>query len=1030
MSELLQRLRISESKRWVPAALMAGIITIALLVAPGRDRHEQQLAPGRTHANLLPQKPSWTPEYGAQPLRFEAIEGGGDVRFVARARGLTVALTKTGATLLVSHPNTATAGLIHAEPHRKVPGETTTAVVHLGFAGSDLETRLVGLEELPGSTNYFLGRDPTKWRTDVVSYAQVEYEAVYPGVDVVYYGAPQLEYDLIVDPDHDPGVIVMRFAGATDLRISDRGDLRLHTPRGELVQYAPVVYQEIEGERTLVEGRYELRGEDRVGLRIGPYDVGRPLVIDPVLSLSSYVGGNGGGTPNDMAVDPNGNVYIVGNAGGGFFPTTHGAFQTTNPGFSPAYVTKFGPDGMLIYSTYLGGSDADPGTSIVIDDTGNAYVTGDSYSHDFPTTVGAFQEGFGGGLTDAFVTKLSADGAALVFSSLLGGMGDDYALGLGIDASGAVYVSGSTVSSDIPTSAGAYQSTLAGASDRFVTKLSADGAELAYSTLLGGSEDDGRGFHGNMLAVDEAGFAYVTGQVESSDFPTTSGAVQTSFGGGPSDAFVTKLSTDGSAVVYSTLLGGAGNDLANVIAVEESGDTYLTGFTQSTDFPTSNPIFGTLRGTTDAFVAALTSDGASLRFSTFLGGSLGSDEGLDIAVGPEGHIYVAGGTASRDFPTVNPFQAECVRSEHIDCEDAFIAQLSPGGGALVHSSFLGGSGSDHADGVGVDGAGNMYVSGTTFSPDLPLVGTQQRIAGNTFVAFVENSERSAATIAPTAHDFGESPVGVGTAPQELALRNVSSVPLRLDSVMVEGDHPDDFTVTDSCDAASVTGGSTCVVAVRFLPTGRGRRTGTVTFETGATNGPHSVSLQGHGIVSYSLGAEPAAATASAGDTATYALTVTPLGQVDETVSLNCLSPHASIACSIAPDVVTLSATSVTTTLRVATSGPATASHVSVRRRLTRLRPHRLSLVAGTLLLVLLSAVGSRAAGKAGAPTFRAAATLLLLHGAVLVACGESAEEGPIEPPPGSQTPPGAYTIRVQATSPSVFESATVRLIVR
>lgn len=435
--------------------------------------------------------------YGQLPLAFEADAA--DADFLARGPGYAVAIRPAEVTL-------------------GVRTEAASALVGLKLVGSNPLARPTGQDLLPTRTNYFLGDDPDQWRTDVPNYGKVTYADVYPGIDVVYYGNQrQLEYDFVVAPGASPGAIALSVEGADRVRLNARGDLVLHTPGGKLIQKAPVLFQEVDGARRSVPGRFVLDGTE-VRFRVGRYDHTRPLVIDPVLS----------------------------------------------------------------YSTYLGGSSGDQAHAVAVDGQGNAYVAGYTYSANFPT-AGAVQPGFGGQY-DAFVTKLNPTGTQALYSTYLGGAGEDWADGTAVDGAGNAYVTGSTLSANFPVTAGALQTNLPnGAAKAFVTKLGPTGGAMAYSTYLGGS--DGSWTRGRAIAVDADGNAFVTGDTDSFAFPLV-GAAQPVHGDGTwgagTDAFVSKLNPTGTALVYSTYLGGAGYDVGYGIALDAAGSAYVTGGTEAT----------------------------------------------------------------------------------------------------------------------------------------------------------------------------------------------------------------------------------------------------------------------------------------------------------------------------------------------------------------------------------------------------------------------------------------------------------------
>src|SRR6266853_243586 len=513
--------------------------------------------------------------YGKLPLQFEANRGQThkDVRFLSRGPGYSLYLTADEAVLVLSKPTPDTPR--NARDTRRDPKlQGKSVALRMSLVGAARKPQVTGLDELPGKANYFIGKDRSKWRTNAPTYAKVQYRNVYPGIDLVYYGNQrQLEYDFVVAPGADPKTIALRLQGARKLEIDAEGNLVLRTAGGDICQHKPIIYQEIDGVRQAIDGSYVRKGANRVGFQVAAYDTTRPLIIDPVLSYSTYLGGSGGEKGLAIAVDTNGNAYVTGSTFSANFPTTAGSFQPTYGGVTDAFVTKLDPTGSaLIYSTYLGGSSGDEGNAIAVDAGGSAYVTGIAGS-DFPTTPGAVEAV---GAIGAFVTKLDPSGSALAYSTYLGGnRSGSNGSGIAVDAFGNAYVTG-FASSGYPTTPGAFQRTFnspAGVnhpftSDAFVTKLNPTGTGLVYSTYLGGSEVD----FGTGIAVDVDGNAYVTGFTASADFPVTPGP-QPLYGGG-FDAFVTKLQATGSALAYSTYLGGSGEDRGHGIAVDAHGSAY------------------------------------------------------------------------------------------------------------------------------------------------------------------------------------------------------------------------------------------------------------------------------------------------------------------------------------------------------------------------------------------------------------------------------------------------------------------------
>jgi hypothetical protein len=647
--------------------------------------------------------------YGRIPLSFEANRGQSEasVDFLARGAGYALFLK----------PDEAVFVLRGAGAGGKV--------LRVRLDGADASSPAVGENELEGKANYLVGDDPSKWRTGVPVYGRVRYAGVYPGVDVVYYGNQrQLEYDFRVAPGADPSAVALRFEGADKVEVDEKGDLLLRLGETVVRQPKPFVYQEVAGARREVEAAYSVGPGGRVGFSLGGYDTESTLVIDPTLVYSTYLGGAGGEQSWAMAVDPAGNAYVAGFTNSTNFPTAN-AVQAANGGFDDAFVAKVNAAGTaLVYSTYLGGSSVERARGIAADAAGNAYVTGNTLSPNFPT-ASPIQAAKGANADDAFVTKLNPTGTALVYSTYLGGgTSAEFGQAIAVDSGGNAYVTGNTFSTDFPT-ANAIQAVKSGGSnDAFLTKINAAGSALVYSTYLGGDgNDDGKG-----VAVDSAGSAYLAGETGSTNFPTLN-PIQAVNAGGASDAFLTKVNAAGSALVYSTYLGGNGQDVGQDVAVDSAGSAYLAGQTFSTNYPTANAFQGT-NGTNgsgtlqDAVLTKVNPTGTALVYSTYLGGS-GGEIGFGVAVDSAGNAYVAGGTSSLNtFPTANAVQ--CTRSGG---EDLFITKFNAAGSALVYSTYLGGSNNDEARGVGLDSAGNAYVAGFTRSGDYPTANAVQSTFG-------------------------------------------------------------------------------------------------------------------------------------------------------------------------------------------------------------------------------------------------------------------------------------------------------------
>jgi plastocyanin len=733
--------------------VLAVIVTLTAVASTGEAPRSRQLP--------RPAKEGGTASYGKLPLHFEANQGQTDglVKFLARGTGYGLFLTTTESVLVLQKPEAARPGEGVARVEAATPKRSSPpGVLRVKLLGADPHPAIVGREELPGKSHYFIGNDPKKWRTDVPQYAGVEYKEVYPGVSLTYYGnQSQLEYDFVVSPGGDPRRIRLGIGGAEAIHVDAEGNLVLSLPRGEVVEKAPIVYQEVDGARKAVAGRFVLTGRGEVGFDVGAYEAHKPLVLDPVLVYSTYLGGSSLDQGYGITVDASGNAYVTGLTNSVNFPAVD-PLQAASGGSFDAFVAKVNAAGSaLVYSTYLGGSGDDGGYGIAVDASGNAYVTGGTTSINFPT-VNALQAANGGG-TDVFVAKLNASGSALLYSTYLGGGGNDGGYGIAVDTSGNAYVTGFTSSTNFPT-ANPLQATYGGGtSDAFVAKLNPAGSALVYSTYLGGSGDD-QGLFG--IAVDASGTAYVTGTTSSTNFPTAN-PLQAAYGGGSSNAFVAKLNPTGSAFVYSTYLGGSGGDAGHCIAADASGNAYVAGHTFSTNFPTANALQAAYGGGTDAFVAKLNPAGSALIYSTYLGGS-GQDQGSGIAVDASGNAYVTGYTFSTNFPTANPLQAAYGGNYN-----AFVAKLNAAGSALVYSTYLGGSGGDQGQGIALDASGNAYVTGITQSTNFPTANPFQAVFGGAFDAFVakigiHSNPESFFTVTPCRVVDTRNPVGPSGGP--------------------------------------------------------------------------------------------------------------------------------------------------------------------------------------------------------------------------------------------------------------------------
>lgn len=699
------------------------------------------------------------------PIQFEANQGQVDesVKFLARGQGYTLFLTPTESVMVLSGREASSvkreADADFTEHARHEMQEYKHSVVRMKLEGANPSPVIDGIEKLPGIVNYFLGNDSAKWRMKIPTYAKVQYKEAYPGIDLAYYGNQgKLEYDFIVSPGADPSQIKLAFEGASNITVAESGDLLLATALGDVRVQKPIVYQlEKDGHKTLVAGNYVVSTKilNSVQIQVANYDHEKPLVIDPVLFYSTYLGGSANEAgiefgPQGIAVDSLGNAYIAGATASTDFPgLTGGSIQPSNGGGSfDAYVAKVSANGSsFLWTTYLGGIGYDRAAAIALDPLGNAYVTGltastTSSGATFPTTAGAFQRN--GFPNKVFVSKISSDGSSLVYSTLLGGASDrDIGWGIAVDGFGYAYVVGEARNT-FPVTPGAFQTTpgdSTGNADVFVTKLNTTGTGLEYSTYVGGAGND----VGWGVAIDPAGNVYVTGQTNSTNFPgVTSGSIQLTNGGGTYDAFAFKLNPNGTALNWSTYLGGSGEDIGRAIAVDSTGNAYATGQTASTNFPVTAGSFQTtignptISGQYDAYVTKVGGLG-NLVYSTYLGGN-SYDGGWAIKVDSVGNAHVVGRGRSVNFPGIVSLTGSPVPSP---VAFAFYSKINPSASAILFSVYLGGTipravgtGDTEPLGLALDTQSNAYITGFTRSGNFPLVSAAQSTPGGTIDDFV------------------------------------------------------------------------------------------------------------------------------------------------------------------------------------------------------------------------------------------------------------------------------------------------------
>lgn len=698
---------------WIGALAVVGLGAVTLTVGRGGHvRHPSAAgAPARTRAVTA-----------AMPLAFEPNQGQADrsASFLTRGDGYGVFLRGNEAVIALARKRGTSAGA-HGS-HQEARGNWS--LLRMKLVGANPHPAVAGGDELPGRTNYIIGNDPSKWRTAVPHFGKVSYNSVYPGVDLVYHGnGANLEYDFVVSPGSDPQQVRLRYEGAEHVAIRD-GALVLRTSEGEVLQKSPVVYQDIAGQRRLVAGQYVALADNEIGFRLGAYDRQHTLVIDPVLNYGTYLGGTSQDAAAGLVLDADGNAYVTGytystNFGGGQTLGTH----VPNSAVTDAFVTKYSTDGItVLFTTYLGGSadeNFDTGTSrqfggVALDGARNIYLSGFTRSTDFPMVQPVQVKNAGNG--DAFVAKLSPDGRSLFWSTYLGGAAEDAASGIAVDANNNTYVAGETASADFNI-VNSYQNTnRGGGHDAFVTRINASGTGFVYSTYLGGTDDD----RALGLAVDGIGNVYVTGRTLSGDFPVSASPFQPA-SQGSSDAFVTKFNPVASQIVYSSYLGGSGENTGTGIAVDTSGNAYVSGFTTSVDFPVTAGVYqhDWNSGISDGFLVKVNPTGTQEVYATYIGGN-GEDVATSVAISPTGGnqtlAFVTGYTSSNNLPVV-----DALRTSPFGAVDAFVIKFNLDASAAEYCTYLGGSGDDFATGIRVDSNGAAYIAGTTSSHDLPVV---------------------------------------------------------------------------------------------------------------------------------------------------------------------------------------------------------------------------------------------------------------------------------------------------------------------
>jgi hypothetical protein len=1029
-------------------AVLPVVILVLLAIHVARVRHDG--APRRTDASTVLSRNRALAAYGKLPLAFERNEGQTDARvnFVARGSGYSVFLTGCDATIRLDafdgksrQPNSAAAEI------------TKSSVVRVALANSNAPAAIEELDPQTGRSNYFIGNDPANWHRDIPQFGRVEYRGVYPGVDLIYYGNQgQLESDYIVAPGADPTQIALQISEAGKLAVDAAGDLAISTATGELLLRKPHAYQGGGSAMQEVAANYILGAEQQVRIQLGAYDAQQPLIIDPVLSYATYLGGATNQTLAGIAVDSSAFAYITGFTSSSDYPVTAGVVQGTPANTkSSVIVTKLKQDGSgLVYSTLLSGSGplGDVGRAIAVDSAGDAYIVGFTSSTDFPITSGkAYQTVNRGG--GGFFTELDPAGATLLYSTYLSGTGIDRLQAVAVDTAGNAYITGATTSTDFPLVTGtAIQNinnvTGSQIGTAFLSRINPNQVglgSLVYSTFLGGTKEDS----GLGVAVNSSNNAFITGYTKSSDFPMT--ATNTGFqttlkntiGG---NAFVARVDTSQpDALVYSTFLGGAPNgsgsnpgEVGSAIALGSSGDAYITGYSYATDYP----LVGALDSVSNTpnqktIVSRLDttkSGAASLVYSSYFGGTrltlLGSSPGVDlgfgIAVDPAGNIYLAGTSRSADFP-VTPGAPQ---STIAGTQNAFVAELNPAGSAVLFGTFLGGS-IEAANGIALDHAtpANAFVAGITSGNFPTTTGAFQTVdnvssTSNTdgFVAKLSPGAVTGVFATPSTLNFGTQPLNIASTPKIVTLLNLSSSAIAITGPTFSGPNSIDFSQPSTTCGATLAAGSSCTYSVVFTPTVSGSESATMSIIDSDASSPQIVALTGIGggggsTPDFTLGLNPTTATVTAGGNATFTAGLASINNFAGTVALTCTGAPPGSTCSLSPTSVPLtangtgtSAGTVTTTLR--TIAPPTS---------LRQRP-RFPTLLWTLLAATLCLTTAWIASRRGA-------RWLAWGFAAIVVLAVSSCSGV----PHQGTPAGVYTITVTGTSGTLTHTATLSLTV-
>jgi Beta-propeller repeat len=946
--------------RWGTFAgfVLAGSVVLALLLFTLIRTNTSHFSRSTSSqpSNSAVATPTWKSTYAQLPMGFEENRGQAarNVRFVSHGSGYGVAFAPQEADITLLRRKAMNASPLHRAAYLRalraaVKAQRTTAI-HMRLEGANPSAEIAGTDKLPGKSNYFVGNNPKNWVTDVPAYARVKYSAIYPGIDLVFYGNQRhLEYDFVVAPGADPKAIRLKVDGARKLALNSRGDLILSVPDGEVEFLNPVIYQMAGTERREIAGNYVLAAGNRVSFAVSKYDESLPLVIDPLLNYATYLGGSDAESGAGIAVDGSGDVFVVGTTMSTDFPVVAAtAVVPTAPVAGCGFVTELDPTGATkLYSSYLcGSSSLDAAFAVAVDSSGDVYVTGTTSSLDFPPMNGLTPPTTIPGSV-AFVTKLNpqakSGAASLLYSSFVGGTAGDFGNAIAVDGSGNAYIGGFTISSPgaigsggFTVTPGAFQpapdplNTVGTAFLARIDTTKSGNASLIYATYLGGNAANQANFldFGEQIsgvAVDTANIAYVTGVTSSTNFPSFNGLPGTPIAANTAGAaFVSRIDTTKTTqapLTYSTYLEGSNFDSGFGIALGPDNVAYVTGVTDSTDFPIMpNPgafqTTGNVNGVAFISLVDTTLSGApSLKYSTFFGGSNGNT-GFGIQADSAGVAYVVGTTASGDFP-ITPTVLPATLSNPNGV--AFVVKLNPAGGGTsdrIYASYFGGSGdgtdADQGFAIAIDNNKNAYITGSTSSADLPTTkgSFQPALDGPSDAYIAKLPLLLPVVISPSSVDFGTQSVGVKSNPQSVTITNNNFTALTINSITIVATAPPaagtDFAISNNPCPASLAAGASCTVMVTFTPSVAAAESASLVFNDGDPSSPQSATLTGTGtaVAADFTVTAPAAVTVSRGSSKMFNVTVTPIAGFNQAVALTCTGAPNNTTCTIVGSPVT------------------------------------------------------------------------------------------------------------------------------